>query len=235
MINDIFQYSFSFDELNFNENRLLELFQDFSIQNVATLEDTFQNFFPFIKQNCKPVGGYRFFESSHISFQKYILIVDNIEFNLGPIIFHDLKEASDIFIFVCTIGNKLEEQIQKLTLTGDTISAFILDRIASELVELTADLVELEIQKQCKSKNFNLTNRYSPGYCGWTVSEQQKLFSLLPKNFCGIHLMESSLMLPIKSVSGIYGAANNLIRKDYHCEICDDEFCYRRKNEKGVK
>lgn len=231
MIKDINQYFFSFDELNFNEEKLIEAFRDFSTQNVSLLKDTYHYLYPFLIENCKPVAGYKYIDAKHISFQKNILIIDNIEFNLGPIIYRDLKDVSDIFLFVCTVGNRLEEKVQELVSGGDTLSAFILDRIASELVELTADLLELQIQNELEIKNYNLTHRYSPGYCGWSVSEQQKLFSLLPKDFCGIKLTESSLMLPIKSVSGIYGAAFNLIRKDYHCEICDDEFCYRRKSD----
>ncbi|BDQ02171.1 MAG: 5-methyltetrahydrofolate--homocysteine methyltransferase [Ignavibacterium sp.] len=231
MIKDINQYFFSFDELNFNEEKLIEAFRDFSTQNVSLLKDTYHYLYPFLIENCKSVAGYKYIDAKHISFQKNILIIDNIEFNLGPIIYRDLKDVSDIFLFVCTVGNRLEEKVQELVSDGDTISAFILDRIASELVELTADLLELQIQNELEINNYNMTHRYSPGYCGWSVSEQQKLFSLLPKDFCGVHLTESSLMLPIKSVSGIYGAAFNLIRKDYHCEICDDEFCYRRKSD----
>lgn len=234
MIKQINQYTFSFKQLNFNHEKLISVFRDFSKQNVSLLDDTFHKLLPFIKKNCKPVAGYRFIESKNISFRKNHLMIEGIEFNLGNIIYRDLKNVSDIFIFVCTIGNQLELKVQELFDSGETISAFILDRIASELVELTADLMEKIIMDELKLKDYNLTNRYSPGYCGWSVSEQQKLFSLLPEDFCGVKLTESSLMLPIKSISGIYGAAQNLIRKNYHCEICDDEFCYRRKTDKGI-
>ncbi len=232
MIKNINQYYFSFDELNFNEEKLIEAFKDFSTQNISLLEETYLQLLPFLEKNCKPVAGYKYYDSKYISFRKNILIIDNTEFNLGPIIYRDLKNVKDIIIFVCTIGKEIEDYVTTLVSAGDTISAFILDRIASELVELTADMLEVKIQNDLNEINFNLTNRYSPGYCGWSVSEQQKLFSLLPESFCGIHLTESSLMLPIKSVSGIYGADLNLIKKDYHCEICDDEFCYRRKPSK---
>jgi hypothetical protein len=77
-----------------------------------------------------------------------------------------------------------------------------------------------------------ITNRYSPGYCGWDVSDQHKLFSLLPNNFCGIKLTENALMIPIKSVSAVIGIGKNVERKDYQCSICEIEFCYKRgKNE----
>lgn len=231
MIKDIHQYHFSFDELNFNEEKLLHLFSDFSSANKSLLIDSFKNHLSFLKANCNPVAGYRFFDEKSISFKKNILLIENINFELGPIIYRDLKEVSEIFIFVCTIGKGVEEKVHQLFSDGDSLNAFILDRIASELVEYTADLLEQKIQNDFLKTGYNLTNRYSPGYCGWSVNEQQKLFSLLPDKFCGVQLTESSLMIPIKSISGIYGAGYNLVRKDYHCEICDDEFCYKRKKE----
>ncbi|MCK7538940.1 MAG: hypothetical protein MZV63_52410 [Marinilabiliales bacterium] len=57
-----------------------------------------------------------------------------------------------------------------------------------------------------------ITNRFSPGYCGWDVAEQHKLFSFFKDNFCGITLTESALMNPVKSVSGHH-------RHRQRCEI----------------
>jgi hypothetical protein len=229
---EVYQYHFSFDELNFNEEKLIPLFNDFSSSNYSVLSDAFNLLLPFIKQNCKPVAGFKYFNSQKISFRKNALVMENVQFDLGPIIYRDIKDASELFVFVCTIGKNIEEKTHELFLEGDSLTAFILDRIASELVESTADLLEQKIKNEFLEDGYNLTNRYSPGYCGWLVSEQKKLFSLLPDNFCGVELTESSLMIPIKSISGIYGADLNLIRKDYHCEICDDEFCYKRKSKK---
>jgi len=66
-----------------------------------------------------------------------------------------------------------------------------------------------------------ITNRYSPGYCGWVTSEQHKLFALLPKDICSIRLTESSLMLPIKSVSGFIGIGPNVRFNPYTCQLCE--------------
>ncbi|MGQ9642953.1 MAG: vitamin B12 dependent-methionine synthase activation domain-containing protein, partial [Ignavibacterium sp.] len=196
------------------------------------LSDALNQLLPFIKQNCKPVGGFRYFNSQKISFRKNVLVLENTQFDLGPIIYRDIKDVTEIFVFVCTIGKNIEEKTHKLFLEGDSLTAFILDRIASELVESTADLLEQKIRNNFLKEGYNLSNRYSPGYCGWSVSEQKKLFSFMPDKFCSVQLTESSLMIPIKSVGGIYGADLNLIRKNYHCEICDDEFCYKRKSKK---
>jgi len=66
---------------------------------------------------------------------------------------------------------------------------------------------------------------FSPGYCNWSMAEQQKLFSLLPPGFCGIQLSPSSLMHPIKSVSGIIGIGTSCKQKGYQCEWCNDKDC----------
>jgi hypothetical protein len=45
--------------------------------------------------------------------------------------------------------------------------------------------------------------RFSPGYCGWNISAQRKLFDTLGPHKIGIALNKSYLMQPIKSISGV--------------------------------
>ncbi|MHB8579979.1 MAG: vitamin B12 dependent-methionine synthase activation domain-containing protein [Ignavibacteriaceae bacterium] len=77
-------------------------------------------------------------------------------------------------------------------------------------------------------RGMKITNRYSPGYCNWNVSEQHLFFSLLPQNFCGITLTESSLMLPVKSISGIIGIGSNVKYSKYFCDKCGVKDCTYR-------
>ena len=46
---------------------------------------------------------------------------------------------------------------------------------------------------------------------------------------CGVSLTESSLMVPIKSVSGIIGLGPQVRHLDYTCGLCDFKQCYKRK------
>jgi hypothetical protein len=55
------------------------------------------------------------------------------------------------------------------------------------------------------------------------------LFPLFKGETCGVCLTESSLMLPIKSVSGIIGLGQTVKHLDYTCGLCDFEQCYKRK------
>ena len=116
---------------------------------------------------------------------------------------------------------------------GDMIQGYILDTIGSVAVEKAMDVIQQKLAETESRKGRKITNRFSPGYCDWDIGAQRQLFSLLPKNFCGIKLMESALMLPIKSVSGIIGIGEKVKYLDYPCKICDSRNGFRRRSDNG--
>jgi hypothetical protein len=68
--------------------------------------------------------------------------------------------------------------------------------------------------------------RYSPGYCGWHISAQKKLFEYLKPKEIGISLLESYLMTPLKSITGVLIAGKRTI----HIFNADFPFCSKCKN-----
>ena len=125
----------------------------------------------------------------------------------------------------------MDDWIKQFFINNDPLKGYVADTIGSELVESTADIVETRITEAIKRLDMNCTNRYSPGYCGWDVSEQHKLFSLLPAGFCGVKLTPSALMTPIKSISGIIGIGPLCRKKEYQCSLCDLKDCYKRVHQ----
>jgi cobalamin-dependent methionine synthase I len=114
----------------------------------------------------------------------------------------------------------------------DLLRGYIYDVVGSEVAEAAADIMQNELENNVSFSGKRITNRYSPGYCSWNVSEQHKLFQLMPDNFCGIRLTESALMDPVKSVSGIIGIGEFVKRNAYTCNLCDMKDCiYRRARE----
>ena len=111
----------------------------------------------------------------------------------------------------------------------------MVDIIASKTVELTVEKIQNDLERTQRQKGLEISNCYSPGYCGWHVSDQQKLFSLLPTDFCGIKLTKSSLMLPIKSFSGIIGMGQKMRKFDHVCDLCDMQNCIYRKRSKKTR
>lgn len=160
------------------------------------------------------------------------IIVDSIDFNAGKIITGILRNSKKIAFFLMTAGLGIETWSREVNRSGDPLSGYIIDLLGSEIVESGMDLMQAELEKEMESVGLHISNRYSPGHCGWNVSEQKKLFSLFPENYCGISLSESSLMIPIKSISGIIGIGEKVKKMAHLCQVCDVENClYRdRKN-----
>jgi len=141
----------------------------------------------------------------------------------------EFTNTDEAALFVCTIGPALENRAAELTATGDPAFGFIVDTVASELAEKAAAVLHNHIAAVTAQRGWGVTNRYSPGYCNWPVAEQHLLFSLMPEGFCGVTLTESSLMVPIKSVSGIIGVGAGVKLNEYRCDHCGVEECiYRR-------
>lgn len=131
-------------------------------------------------------------------------------------------------VFVCTAGHELEAFSKKQMKIGNMPEGYIADIVGSLIVETAMDKIQENLRTDMQVQGLGITNRYSPGYCGWLVGEQQKLFSLLPENICNISLAESSLMHPIKSISGIIGIGNDVKLNPYTCKICDMKDCIYR-------
>jgi cobalamin-dependent methionine synthase I len=127
------------------------------------------------------------------------------------------------------VGPEPEKLARELLDRGDYLEAYITDLSASALVDSVAACVHEDIRREADRQGNKVTNRYSPGYCSWDVAEQQKLFSLFPENTCGISLSESSLMSPVKSISGIIGTGPRVKFNEYTCEICPMKTCTFRK------
>ncbi|NSW95256.1 MAG: hypothetical protein HPY62_11170, partial [Bacteroidales bacterium] len=149
---------------------------------------------------------YALFDKIRLIPEEKSIEIDNVIFNVNRIIYSQVKLSTSIALFLCTAGPGTGSRSRALMNEGDLLAGYIWDVTGSEIVEAAADLMQEDLERRLAAEGLNITNRFSPGYCGWDVAEQHKLFSLLPGNLCKIRLTESALMDPIKSVSGIIGA-----------------------------
>jgi len=156
------------------------------------------------------------------------ITIPGLVFDSGKIIPKMLRHSETYVFFLVTAGPKPEELARSLIAEGNYLEGYIVDLVASALVDSSADQIQEQIRKIAKEGGMSITNRYSPGYCSWNVEEQQKLFSLFPEECCGISLSESSLMNPVKSISGIIGVGSQVKYRDYTCEICSMLHCQFR-------
>jgi len=230
-VKDLYEYSFSGNEINISVPSILKAIGYKNNSAPEPVLHSIDELLPVIDKLIHVKAGFRIFDSIHLNDKRDSLFIEDIQFNTGAIIAKPLRNSTAAAIFVATAGPEIETMSKEYLSGIDILKGYILDAIGSEVVECAADLLEIKLQEKVSDNNFKITNRYSPGYCGWIVKEQHKLFSLLPKNFCGISLTESALMIPIKSISGIVGLGSNVKKYDYQCSICEMESCFRRRTK----
>ena len=160
----------------------------------------------------------------------YFVVQQQPDFDMGRIILRQLRGSEAYTLFICTAGEGYEAYQQRLKHEGDMVRVFIADALGSVIAEKVADRMEEHLQESIDKLGWHHTNRFSPGYCGWHVSQQQRLFPLFGGHTCGVRLTDSSLMVPIKSVSGIIGLGEKVRRLDYTCGLCDFKLCYKRNH-----
>ena len=161
----------------------------------------------------------------------YFVVNKQPDFEMGNIILRQLRGSEAFALFVCTSGLEFETYQQRLKEQGDMVHVFIADALGSVIAEKCADQMEKALQESIDKLGWKHTNRFSPGYCGWHVSQQQLLFPLFQGHTCGVKLTDSSLMIPIKSVSGIIGLGEKVRKLEYTCGLCDFKQCYKRKKK----
>ncbi len=189
------------------------------------VEEYFQTSKQYVDLNC----GFVRIDSGDIVVNGSDIHIDDAVFYSKNIVSTPLKKMKEAVLFVGTIGHEFDTWSKNTFNNGDPLGGYIIDLIGSELAESTADWIENEIVSMANIENKKCSNRYSPGYCGWNVSEQHKLFSFFPENFCGISLTETALMKPHKSVSGIIGISEDIIRREYPCDVCNVSHCYKNR------
>jgi hypothetical protein len=135
----------------------------------------------------------------------------------------NLEKAHRVFPFVATCGIELEEWSVSID--------DMLERYWADVIK------EMALRVALKHLNEHLIDHFQPGKISrmnpgslpdWPLPEQQQLFALLgggPASI-GIKLTDSFLMIPIKSVSGIWFPTEESFES---CLLCPREKCPGRR------
>ena len=120
---------------------------------------------------------------------------------------------------VCTIGEGLERRVAALWEARELPLASMLDSVGSGAVESLAEYVNDLLCQESIPLGLPVTNRVSPGYGHWDVSQQKALFALCPGEAIGVSLNEACFMSPLKSIS-LLAAAGTHARVDHYFSQC---------------
>jgi len=140
----------------------------------------------------------------------------------------NLEQVERVFPYVVTCGRELDEIDIP---ASDFIKGYYLDQIKETAVILARQYLEDSLIKQYA---LGQVSKMAPGAGAgddWPINQQEELFSLFGgrdkvEELIGVRLTDRFLMIPIKSVSGIFYPTE--VRFET-CQICPREKCIGRR------
>jgi hypothetical protein len=181
-----------------------------------------------LQKLIKPSLHYRIVKPSAMD-NDVVQLDETVEFTSAKLA-KTLKNAEKIVCFVGTIGTGVENEINRLLDKQKLADAYILDAMASVAVENMIDRFQDLMENRCSAEDRTVTLRFSPGYCDWPVTQQKKLFDIFDPKQLNVKLMDSCLMKPRKSVSGVFGITPQESESYNPCRDCPTRRCESRRN-----
>ncbi len=135
----------------------------------------------------------------------------------------NLARVKSAFPYIITIGKSLETEAQS---SGDLLKQYYLETLGDLALHLAEEYLAKTIKKEYRLKHLFSMN---PGSLkNWPLSQQRPLFALFGniEGLLGVRLSDQMLMIPRKSISGIFIPSP---AKFSSCKLC------RRKNCQGRK
>jgi hypothetical protein len=145
-------------------------------------------------------------------------------------------KAEHLALYIFTLGEKISQSISSLFASRDFAMGSMLDAIASRSADMASGIAEQKffhfLESDYRIRSSTTVLIYSPGYCGWHISAQKKLFEYLEPEKIGITLSQQFLMVPLKSITGVLVAG----KRDIHifknnfsfCRLCSHKSCLQR-------
>jgi len=120
--------------------------------------------------------------------------------------FHSvLSEAKKLAVVIYTIGPDLENMVTQDFNRTEYLRGLLLDNIGDAALDLLYEEVCQLIKVEAASYGYQGSSPISPGMSGFPISEQRRLFELVPAREIGVSLTSSGMMVPRKSVSMVIG------------------------------
>jgi hypothetical protein len=148
--------------------------------------------------------------------------VDGVIFS-SRVLRMNLDEVERVFPFIITIGGDLEGRASS---SEDILNQFYLESLG----DMALRCVRIYLEDHLK-RHFGLgqLSRMSPGSLrDWPITEQKSLFALFGdvEKLIGVTLTENMLMIPRKSISGIFFPTEVTF---FSCQLCPREGCPARQ------
>ncbi len=128
-----------------------------------------------------------------------------------------LAGCGEVVVFVLTLGPGLDEAVAARIAADEPVDALFLEAAGWLAVERATRRLAAEINAAIAAEGLGVTFRMGPGYDyrldsgereRWELDQQAVLFSVFGDASLPIELLESSVMQPKMSRSGLFGITN---------------------------
>lgn len=191
------------------------------LRNVSKyVEGTVQELIQTVRPVAKPKAIY---EVSYVDNRtEDSLCIGGVKFT-SHVLSVNLDKVERVFPFVATCGKELDEVAIP---SDDFMKSYYLDAIKEAVLDSVRSYL-----KNYLTRNYALgqISHMSPGsLADWPITQQEQLFSIFGhvEDSIGVKLTENFLMVPLKSLSGIYFPTQI---EFVSCQLCPREVCSERK------
>jgi len=150
------------------------------------------------------------------------IIANGIRFT-SRVLSVNLAGIHRVFPFIATCGSELDDWSASIT---DMFHRYWADKIKETVLGHAIRAVN---QRMAEHFNLKATATMNPGSLeDWPIYQQRQLFELLgwPADAIGVHLSESFLMIPTKSISGLRFPTEVTFE---NCQLCPRDQCPGRR------
>lgn len=149
------------------------------------------------------------------------------------------SQAHSAVLVAVSAGKECEEKARQLWQESKPDEYFFMEIFGSAVVEHLVTLASGRICGWADQNKMAVLPHYSPGYSGWDIADQIKLWNLIRQNNGGgfpgeLDVLESGMLRPKKSLLAVFGVTRNVeqarrFAKLIPCENCSLPGCqYRR-------
>ena len=150
--------------------------------------------------------------------------VDSVVFTSRALA-ENVRDVERVFAFVATCGTEIEE----VRFDPDPfMGPFWMDGLKAMALQAAVAALKSDLKNRYGLGEFVAMNPGSADVDVWPIEQQKSLFALCGdvEGLIGVMLTDSYLMLPTKSVSGIYFETDKTF---VSCQLCTRELCPSRQ------
>lgn len=148
--------------------------------------------------------------------------IDGVRFT-SRVLRVNLDKIKRVFPYIMTIGEELENKAKSI---GNIVKQLYLETIGNIALDIIGTYLEDYLKRKYRLGKISEMN---PGSLeDWPITQQEQMFSIFGnvEDLVGVKLTDSFLMIPRKSVSGIYFPTEVTF---YSCQLCPRKNCEERQ------